>query len=303
MQNRRGTQSVRRAGLMVSIALAAARPGLLSGQSSLRLIDHLVREVPIEKHNVAPDSSVWNYYPCTPTSDKPDSMAFFSAWGPTELKTWTRSYGGDLSWDSPQYSYTWNSVDTLRARLVGLYCDHLGSVLLLERDGLYFSLGTDGIGHSYDYSVVRFGVGETFVIGAGGALDPAVLDESSSEGNRGLAILGSAGLAAGQKRLQEEKAARDSASQAVAEASAEASEAKRVAEIRAKRWPRRMKTAVVDREVMVGMSEAMVLLSWGGPDDINTTATAQGSSEQWVYGNNYVYFANGVVTAFQTSTR
>jgi hypothetical protein len=39
---------------------------------------------------------------------------------------------------------------------------------------------------------------------------------------------------------------------------------------------------------------------WEGPDDVNTTVTAFGTTEQWVYsGNRYLYFTNGVLTAIQ----
>lgn len=51
----------------------------------------------------------------------------------------------------------------------------------------------------------------------------------------------------------------------------------------------------------IGMTFAQVLSSsWGKPDSVNTTITAYGSSEQWVYGYGmYVYFRNGKVSAIQ----
>jgi hypothetical protein len=51
----------------------------------------------------------------------------------------------------------------------------------------------------------------------------------------------------------------------------------------------------------IGMTEAQVLASsWGKPTSVNTTITAYGNSEQWVYGNRmYVYFRNGKVSAIQ----
>jgi hypothetical protein len=39
----------------------------------------------------------------------------------------------------------------------------------------------------------------------------------------------------------------------------------------------------------------------GRPERINTTVTAAGTHEQWVYGGDYVYLRNGIVTSFQTS--
>jgi hypothetical protein len=53
--------------------------------------------------------------------------------------------------------------------------------------------------------------------------------------------------------------------------------------------------------VQIGMSKDDVLASsWGRPSSINTTTTARGTREQWVYGGrNYLYFENGTLTAIQ----
>jgi Protein of unknown function (DUF2845) len=54
--------------------------------------------------------------------------------------------------------------------------------------------------------------------------------------------------------------------------------------------------------VNIGMSKSQVLASCSGkPERVNTTMTAGSQHEQWVYGNNYVYFRDGVVTSIQTS--
>lgn len=54
--------------------------------------------------------------------------------------------------------------------------------------------------------------------------------------------------------------------------------------------------------VNIGMTEAQVLGSnWGRPQSINTTITAGGRHEQWVYGGfNYLYFKDGILTSIQT---
>jgi hypothetical protein len=52
-------------------------------------------------------------------------------------------------------------------------------------------------------------------------------------------------------------------------------------------------------EVHIGMSEMDLLISCGSPMEINRTVTANGSSEQWVYPDIYVYVENGEVTSFQ----
>jgi hypothetical protein len=55
--------------------------------------------------------------------------------------------------------------------------------------------------------------------------------------------------------------------------------------------------------VLIGMTKSMVTASWGSPEDINRTATAYGIHEQWLYPGRdktiYVYFDNGVLTAWQ----
>lgn len=55
-------------------------------------------------------------------------------------------------------------------------------------------------------------------------------------------------------------------------------------------------------EIYVGMTKEQVAAAWGKPYHINKTVNALGVSEQWVMretGNNYVYFENGICTAFQ----
>lgn len=66
-------------------------------------------------------------------------------------------------------------------------------------------------------------------------------------------------------------------------------------------WPPPMAEAVARRQVVVGMNSDMVRASWGSPDRINTTVTAAGTREQWVYGLDYVYIENGLVNSIHTS--
>ena len=52
--------------------------------------------------------------------------------------------------------------------------------------------------------------------------------------------------------------------------------------------------------IWIGMTEAMLIDSWGRPDDINTTVTRYGTSKQFVYGlGRYVYVENGKVDSWQ----
>ena len=52
----------------------------------------------------------------------------------------------------------------------------------------------------------------------------------------------------------------------------------------------------------IGMSEKQVLhgTNWGKPDYVNTTETAHGIFEQWVYADGqYLYFSNRRLTSIQ----
>jgi hypothetical protein len=53
--------------------------------------------------------------------------------------------------------------------------------------------------------------------------------------------------------------------------------------------------------VAIGMTREQVIGSnWGRPQSVNTTTSAYGKREQWVYGGrNYLYFENGVLTTIQ----
>ncbi len=59
---------------------------------------------------------------------------------------------------------------------------------------------------------------------------------------------------------------------------------------------------IAKRHVFVGMTAEQMRASWGAPDHINSTITANRRHEQWVYGSSqYVYFDDGVMTSLQTS--
>jgi len=76
-------------------------------------------------------------------------------------------------------------------------------------------------------------------------------------------------------------------------------EERRVVRVRARKWPPAVTTAVLARKIAFGMTREQVRLSWGEPEDINRTVTPGRVREQWVYGEQLVYFVNGVVTAWQ----
>lgn len=52
-------------------------------------------------------------------------------------------------------------------------------------------------------------------------------------------------------------------------------------------------------KVVIGMTKQMVKDARGLPDDINSTQGSYGTHEQWVYGERYIYFKNGIVTSIQ----
>jgi len=56
---------------------------------------------------------------------------------------------------------------------------------------------------------------------------------------------------------------------------------------------------ILQGNVKIGMTKEMCKLSWGEPNDINTTITSSRKSEQWVYASNYLYFTSGILTTIQ----
>ena len=80
------------------------------------------------------------------------------------------------------------------------------------------------------------------------------------------------------------------------------------AEARAKRiakahsdWKAPGVALVACHRYAIGMTEDMLVASLGNPSAINKTQTVDGSHEQWVYGDDYMYVDNGALTSFQTS--
>ena len=51
---------------------------------------------------------------------------------------------------------------------------------------------------------------------------------------------------------------------------------------------------ILDREVKIGFTEEMVILAWGEPNSINRASYG----DQWVYDDQYLYFENGKLKAF-----
>lgn len=100
--------------------------------------------------------------------------------------------------------------------------------------------------------------------------------------------------------LREEKQRR---AESVVDRRAREAKENRLARERAEAEKHRLDRAVMNDQVLPGMSKQQVRSSWGSPDDVNTTTSSYGGkTEQWVYehddGWDYVHFNNsGVVTS------
>ncbi|WP_212977309.1 hypothetical protein [Paenibacillus azoreducens] len=65
-------------------------------------------------------------------------------------------------------------------------------------------------------------------------------------------------------------------------------------------WTDRIWNLIAQQKIAIGMTPDQVLMSWGGPNDINTYTSSYSSFEQWVYGNTYLHFYNGRLDSWAT---
>lgn len=56
---------------------------------------------------------------------------------------------------------------------------------------------------------------------------------------------------------------------------------------------------ILNKQIWIGMTKAMAVASIGSAQSINSSTTASGESEQWVYDTKYLYFDNDVLTSWQ----
>lgn len=68
-----------------------------------------------------------------------------------------------------------------------------------------------------------------------------------------------------------------------------------------KDWHRQYCEAIVKHKVMTGMNPEQVRAAWGRPEHINRTVIPGRTTEQWVYGDTYLYFDDGLLTSWQDS--
>ena len=70
-------------------------------------------------------------------------------------------------------------------------------------------------------------------------------------------------------------------------------------EILVKKFGKDNAEAILANKVKVGMTDEMCKLSWGEPDKINKSISKNDYTEQWVYGNSYLYFSKGILRTIQ----
>ena len=59
-------------------------------------------------------------------------------------------------------------------------------------------------------------------------------------------------------------------------------------------WPERIKAAILENRVEIGMTREQVTAAWGQPRNVDATAVTR--QEQWTYGGPvYLYFTNGAL--------
>lgn len=231
--------------------------------------------------------------------DAPDSVAIFG-WSQEPI---IRIYGASM-FASSRSARDWNiknlkrMSDTLRMRIIDAECDKPG----LRVNDLWLIGEVDGyhvkIPATVAFQTVTFidmpSWGWGYLRTPGGGYEKGMVQESCAESKcvwrvrSAQSFRDSVAAAAATKAAAEEKAALNAARA-------------RAAAIRAKGWSRKITDDVIGERVAVGMTAEMVRLSWGDPQKVNTTLTASGRSEQWVYRGSYVYLRNGIVTAIQES--
>ncbi|AJS58281.1 hypothetical protein [Paenibacillus sp. IHBB 10380] len=63
-------------------------------------------------------------------------------------------------------------------------------------------------------------------------------------------------------------------------------------------WSQNVWNNIVKQKISIGMNKDQVLMSWGGPNDINSYTSSNLHMEQWVYDNSYIYFYDGILKSW-----
>lgn len=64
------------------------------------------------------------------------------------------------------------------------------------------------------------------------------------------------------------------------------------------KWPAKVWEKITHPKISKGMTREQVLLSWGYPDDNSSYTSSYAAVEQWIYGNTYLHFYNGVLNSW-----
>lgn len=65
------------------------------------------------------------------------------------------------------------------------------------------------------------------------------------------------------------------------------------------KWVKKVWAAVEEGKVFIGMTAEQARMSWGKPEEVNRTITGNVKHEQWIYGESYLYFENGILSGIQ----
>jgi hypothetical protein len=63
---------------------------------------------------------------------------------------------------------------------------------------------------------------------------------------------------------------------------------------------RKIKTAITEKAIILGMRKKDALAAWGEPKRKTETVTKAGISEQWVYDGTYLHFEDGILTSWSS---
>ncbi|OAB45977.1 hypothetical protein [Paenibacillus glacialis] len=63
-------------------------------------------------------------------------------------------------------------------------------------------------------------------------------------------------------------------------------------------WSSKIWNKIAEKKISIGMNKEQVLMSWGGPRDINNYTSSKYHMEQWVYDNDYLYFYDGILESW-----
>ncbi|UCE72630.1 MAG: hypothetical protein JSU99_04780 [Nitrospiraceae bacterium] len=60
-----------------------------------------------------------------------------------------------------------------------------------------------------------------------------------------------------------------------------------------------IKEAILNGDIIIGMSKDMVIASWGMAEEITRSGSAFSTYEEWIYGDTYLYFENDILSEWQ----